>query len=172
MDNQKVSPFSYRLALTFLLILPGTASVSAADPENLEFIGTLVTPPACSISEGGPVYVDFGDVRIKKVVDGNYRRTVPLSLKCEDTNLAWQLQLSVRGNAAGFDADNATVVTPQQANLGVKLYQNGQPFKLGEAINVNSVTLPDIEAVLVQRDGVELVEGGFSATATFRAEYL
>lgn len=173
MDNQKVSPFSYWLALTFLLMQSGIAPVNAADPENLEFIGTLVAPPACSISEGGPVYVDFGDVRIKKVVDGNYRRTVPLSLKCEDTNnLAWQLQLSVRGNAAGFDADNATVVTPQQANLGVKLYQNGQPFKLGEAINVNSATLPDIEAVLVQRDGVELVEGGFSATATFRAEYL
>jgi hypothetical protein len=51
------------------------------------------------------------------------------------------------------------------------MYQNGQPFKLDEAINVNSTTLPSIEAVLVQRDGVELTEGAFSATATLRAEY-
>lgn len=148
-----------------------TSSLQAAAPENLEFIGTLVTPPACSISEGGPVYVDFGDVRIKKIVEGKYRETVPLTLKCEDSTLAWQLRLSVRGNAAGFDADNATVVTPEQANLGVKIYQNGQPFKLDEAININSVTLPSIEALLVQRNGVELVEGLFSATATLRAEY-
>ena len=27
-----------------------TSSLQAADPENLELIGTLVTPPACSIS--------------------------------------------------------------------------------------------------------------------------
>jgi type 1 fimbria pilin len=30
-----------------------TSSLQAADPENLEFIGTLVTPPSCSISEDG-----------------------------------------------------------------------------------------------------------------------
>ncbi|WP_071608897.1 fimbrial protein [Entomohabitans teleogrylli] len=156
----------------YLLMLSGMAAPAmAADPENLEFLGTLVEAPACTISEGGPVYVEFGDVSIKKVVDGNYRRTVPLTLKCEDTSLTWQLRLSVRGNAAGFDTDNATVVTPEQASLGVKIYQNGQPFKLGEAINVNSATLPGIEAVLVQRDGVDLVEGDFSATATLRAEY-
>ncbi|WP_082683195.1 fimbrial protein [Entomohabitans teleogrylli] len=164
MDNKRQRP-----AWIFLLLLPAMAG--ASDPENLEFLGTLVEPPACTISEGGPVYVDFGDVRIKKVVDGNYRKPVPLTLKCEDTSLAWQLRLSVRGNAAGFDVDNATVVTAQQANLGVKIYQNGQPFKLGEAISINSLTLPAVEALLVQRDGVELVEGQFSATATLRAEY-
>ena len=152
-----------------LFLLP--AITCAADPENLEFIGTLVEPPACTISEGGPVYINFGDVRIKKVVDGNYRKSVPLTLKCEDSSLAWQLKLSVRGNPAGFDVDNATVVTSEQANLGIKIYQNGQPFKLGEAINVNSLTLPDIEALLVQRDGVDLTEGPFTATATLRAEY-
>ncbi|ELM1663622.1 fimbrial protein [Klebsiella oxytoca] len=153
------------------VMLTVTSTLQAADPENLEFIGTLVTPPACSISEDGPVYVNFDDVRIKKVAEGRYRETVPLALKCEDNNLAWQLRLSVRGNAAGFDADNATVVTAEQANLGVKIYQNDRPFKLDEPINVNSTTLPRIDAVLVQRDGVELTEGTFSAAATLRAEY-
>ena len=161
----------YAPFLVAALMMTGTSSLQAADPENLEFIGTLVTPPSCSISEDGPVYVNFNDVRIKKVAEGRYRETVPLTLKCEESSLAWQLRLSVRGNPAGFDADNATVVTPEQANLGVKIYQNGQPFKLDEAINVNSTTLPSIEAVLVQRDGVELTEGAFSATATLRAEY-
>lgn len=161
----------YTACLLAGFVMTFLSSAQAADPENLEFIGTLVTPPSCSISEDGPVYVSFGDVRIKKVEEGNYRKTVPLSLKCEENTLSWQLRLSVRGNAAGFDADNATVVTPEQANLGVKIYQNGQPFKLDEAINVNSTTLPNIEAVLVQRNGVELTEGAFSATATLRAEY-
>lgn len=52
------------------VMLTVTSTLQAADPENLEFIGTLVTPPACSISEDGPVYVNFDDVRIKKSCGG------------------------------------------------------------------------------------------------------
>ncbi len=163
------------LALVSAIVLAGLIACGqayAADPENLEFKGTLVTPPPCSIDNDGTVMTDFGDkVGIRKVASGIYREPVNITLQCEENTLAWQLQLSVTGNAAGFDPDNATVVTPQQADLGVKLLLGGSPFELGKAVKVNAAALPKLEALLVQRTGVELQEGPFTAQATLRAEY-
>lgn len=152
--------------------LSACGQANAADPENLEFKGTLVTPPPCSIDNDGTIVTHFGDkVGIRKVASGIYREPVNITLHCEENTLAWQLQLSVTGNAAGFDADSATVVTPQQADLGVKLLLGGSPFELGKAVKVNATDLPKLEAQLVQRSGVELQEGEFTAQATLRAEY-
>lgn len=155
-----------------LVGLSACGQANAADPENLEFKGTLVTPPPCSIDNDGTVMTDFGDkVGIRKVASGIYREPVNITLHCEENTLAWQLQLSVTGNAAGFDPENATVVTPQQADLGVKLLLGGSPFELGKAVKVNAAELPKLEAQLVQRPGAELSEGAFTAQATLRAEY-
>lgn len=162
-------------ALVSVIALAGLSAcgqANAADPENLEFKGTLVTPPPCSIDNDGTVMTDFGDkVGIRKVASGIYREPVNITLHCEENTLAWQLQLSVTGNAAGFDPDNATVVTPQQADLGIKLLLGGSPFELGKAVKVNATAMPKLEAQLVQRTGVELQEGAFTAQATLRAEY-
>lgn len=160
----------YRMCCVALLLAAGT--VQAEDPQNLEFKGTLNTPPPCILDESGTVKVEFGDqVGIRKVPSGIYREQVPLTLKCEESSLAWQLVLTVRGNAAGFDVDKATVVSAEQADLGVKLYVGGEPFELDTPLKVNGNTLPEIEAVLVQRDEAVLVEGSFTAQATLRAEY-
>ncbi|MCK7310388.1 fimbrial protein [Enterobacter quasiroggenkampii] len=116
---------------------------------------------------------DFGDrVGVRRVASGIYRQEIEgLTLDCGENGSAWQLMLTVTGNAAGFDADSATVVTPEQADLGVKLLRDGQPFALGTAMKVNAGGLPKLEAQLVQRPGSELTEGAFTAQATLRAEY-
>jgi type 1 fimbria pilin len=159
-------------ALAVLAALGVSQSARADDPKNLEFKGVLVEPPPCSIDDDGTVKIDFGDkVGIRKVASGIYREPIDVTLKCEESNQAWQLMLSVNGNAASFDTDNATVVTPQQADLGVKLLIGGQPFELGKQVKINGNTLPKLEGLLVQRDGVELQEGEFTAQATLRAEY-
>lgn len=180
-EQQNPLPFRTRrrelttFALVSAIALAGLSACGlahAADPENLEFKGTLVTPPPCSIDNDGTIMTDFGDkVGIRKVASGIYREPVNITLHCEENTLAWQLQLSVTGNAAGFDPDNASVVTPQQADLGVKLLLGGRPFELGKAVKVNAAALPKLEALLVQRTGVELQEGPFTAQATLRAEY-
>lgn len=162
--------------LVSLLALAGLASCDVAradDPKNLEFKGVLVTPPACSISNDGTVVTDFGDkVGVRKVASGIYRQDIEgLRLDCDENSSAWQLTLTVTGNAVGFDADNATLATPEQADLGVKLLRDGQPFELGTAVKVNGTMLPSLEAQLVQRPGSVLKEGAFTARATLRAEY-
>lgn len=157
-------------ALT-LGVLAGSA-VGGEEPLNLEFTGTLVTPPACSLNENGTIAVSFGDkVGIRKVPTGVYREPVALTVQCDETSLAWQLMLSVTGNPAGFDSDGATVVTAEQAALGVKLYLAGKPFVLDKPVKVNSDTPWQLEALLVQQEDSLLEEGPFTAQAILRAEY-
>lgn len=159
------------------LITGGMMMVSpvlAEDPLNLEFKGTLVEPPPCSLDDSGTILVEFGDhLAVNRVASGLYRRPVPITLACEhdDSGLAWQLTLSVTGTPALFDADNAAVLTPEQSSLGVKLYIDNQPFELNKSVKINSTTPPSLEAVLIQADGTELAEGPFTAQATLRAAY-
>lgn len=161
------------LALVGLALSGAPVAAKADDPQNLEFKGVLVTPPSCSISNDGTVVTDFGDkVGVRKVASGIYRQKIEgLMLDCGENDNAWQLTLTVTGNAAVFDADNATLATSEQADLGVKLLRDGQPFELGTEVKVNGTTLPLLEALLVQRPGSALEEGGFTAQATLRAEY-
>lgn len=74
------------------------------------------------------------------MASGFYREDVNLTLSCEPGELAWQLMLSFTGNAVGFDADSATVATPQQADLAVKLLalcnRRGTARKVAQSIGV------------------------------------
>ncbi len=162
------------LTLVTLLILVALAMTEAraADAQNLELKGTLVTPPPCSLNGDNTVYVPFGDkVSIRKIADGIYRQPVALDLVCEESNLAWQLTLTYTGTPATFDTDDASVVSAQQADLGVKLYAGNQPLALDTPLKISGTTLPQLEAVLVQRPGSELAEGEFTARATLRVAY-
>lgn len=165
----------FTLTLVSLLALAGLSAcdeVRAEAPVNLEFRGTLVSPPPCVIDNDGTIMTNFGErVGIRKVASGIYREDISLTLNCEHGAQAWQLMLTVTGNAAGFDVDNATVVSVQQADLGVKLLLGGKPFELDRPVKVNATALSKLEAVLVQRDEAELSEGDFTAQATLRADY-
>lgn len=163
----------------FLGVLAGIAALSparAAESEgegNLELKGVLITPPPCTLNGGNTIGVHFGDrVGIKKVASGIYRQPVEAGLVCEPGTESWQLTLSWTGTPAEFDtADRATVASEQQAALGVKLYADGKPLALDEALSVSAAAMPALEAVLVQATDAELEEGAFTARATLRAEY-
>ncbi|HGM5490596.1 TPA: fimbrial protein [Serratia fonticola] len=167
----------FSLTAAMFLTLYGACSgfnVASADddPKNLILHGTLITPPPCTLNGGNTLRVSFGDkVGIKKVASGIYRRPVVLDLVCETTTAAWQLSLTYTGTPVSFDTDNATVRSAEFPALGVKIFANGQPLKLNEPLKINNLTMPTLEAVLVQEPGSELGEGEFTARATFKAEY-
>lgn len=163
------------------LVLAGLMMVTCAEisasprmnrGQNLEFKGTLVEPPPCSLNGGNTVYVNFGEkLSIRKVENGVYRQHLDLDMACEESSQAWQMTLFFTGEPATFDADNATVVSAQQANLGVKLFASNQPLKMNTPVRLNGNELPQLEAVLVQKADSELHEGEFSAKATLRVAY-
>lgn len=160
------------VALLILLALAVSDAACADEEKNLELKGTLVAPPPCSLNGDNTVYVDFGEkVSIRKVASGIYRQPVDLDVQCEESNLAWQMTLTYSGEPATFDTDSATVVSAQQAELGVKLYADNQPLKLDTLVRLNGNVLPQLEAVLVQKPGSELSEGAFTARATLRVAY-
>lgn len=160
--------------LTMLLCFSPAGGLWAAtegDTTTITVSGTLVEPPVCTLNGDKPLYVSFGDsIGIKKIVSGIYRKPVEPSLECDDSSLGWQMTLTVTGIAAGFDPDKATVVSAEQANLGVKLYAGGAPFTLDTPLKINGQTLPQIEAVLVKREDATLDDGKFTANATLRVE--
>lgn len=161
-----------RLAILAILLVAG--SVAADEPSNLEFKGTLVEPPPCTLGSEGVIKVDFGPrVGIKKVDSGIYRQSVDIHLECDENTQPWQLLLSWRGTPAGFDPLKATVATEQSA-LGVRLELNGQPFPLEQKVEIARDTPPKLEVVLVHdtQSGESVLDTGeFSARATLRAEY-
>lgn len=169
MKNRNITA-ALLVSLSVLAAATGASFVYAED--NMELFGVLVAPPPCAINNDETVTVDFGDrVGVKKVASGIYRKTVDVTLTCEQPNLPWELMLSARGAAVDFDPDNATLMTPEHKDLGVKLLLDGSPFELGKAVKINDHTLPLIEALLVQREGSQLSEGPFTAQATLRVEY-
>lgn len=142
-----------------------------ADNIELSFKGILVAPPTCTLNDGSDLFISFGNsLSIKKIQSGTYRQPVDIGIKCEENTQSMQLRLSWSGIAASFDADNASVVSNEQPDLGIKLYVDGIPFELNTPLSINSKA-PEIEAVLVQQEGVKIDEGTFSANATIRAEY-
>ncbi|MFP2428869.1 fimbrial protein [Enterobacter ludwigii] len=170
MNNRRI--YSVLLVIASLAALDSVQPLRADDPRNLEMKGTLISPPPCNLNGGNTVYVSFGDkVGTRKVASGVYRQPILLDLECEDNSQAWQMTLTYTGTPASFDVDGATVVTMQKSDLGIKLYLGGNPFVIGNTVKINGDELTDFEAVLVQRDGVELEEGPFTALATLRAEY-
>lgn len=159
--------------LTFMLAALYTVSVSVWADTMMNFRGFLVETLPCTLSSGGTVEVNFGDqIGIQKVASGIYREPVNLgTLECGNSGEGWLVTLTWTGTPADFDADNATVVTAEQSALGVKMYADGQPLTLNTQLKLNGISLPDLEAVLVQADGVKLNDGEFTALGTFRAEY-
>lgn len=65
-----------------LLLCAGCGAVLAAE-DDITFHGTLMSPPACSISGGQTIEVQFRDLIIDSI-DGNYgRQEVDYELSCE-----------------------------------------------------------------------------------------
>lgn len=162
----------YGAMMLFLAGVGASTLTQAAD--NMSFHGTLIAPPPCTISnglnDGSKIDVDFGErIGINKVDGINYRRTVDYRIRCEEGAGKWDMTLIITGTATGFD--EAAVQTQQKADLGIRLYQNGQPFILNQALPVDPNNLPVLEAVPVKAPGNTLTEGAFEATATLQAVY-
>ncbi|CRY55655.1 minor pili exported protein [Yersinia intermedia] len=151
---------------TALLLICGALSPAGEAAENMNFYGTLVEPPSCSINNGGNIDVDFGDrVGVKKVDGVNYLQPLNYQITCDSSASVGMMTLEIVGFPA--DYDSAAVVTGV-TDLAIQIKQDGVPFELNKPILISQFNPPQLEAVPVKRLGATLREGPFEATATLR----
>lgn len=134
---------------------------------NVTISGTVVAPPSCSINRGTTLNVDFGDNLTVDGIDGvNYRRAVPYSVTCVN-HPSNSMTLKLTGTAAPFEA---TALTTNHRDLGIRLYINDVAWPLNTAVNFTYPTLPRMEAVPVKNPQRKLQGGVFAATSTLVVE--
>lgn len=155
----------------FALCLFGCyCGIAQAADSDITFHGTLVSPPACAISDGKTVEVEFRDVIIDNINGNNFRQNVPYTITCDPDvrDDAREMTLSWTGSQTSYD--NAAIET-NVTGLGIELQQNGQPFTLGTPLKINLSTPPTLQAVPVKASDASLSEGTFSARATLQVDY-
>lgn len=136
---------------------------------EMNFGGTLIEPPPCTINSGGLIDVNFQQrVGINKVDGVNYLQTIDYKLVCDPSTNPWEVRLTVSGNATAYDP---AAVQTNIDGLGIRLLQNGLPFTLNTSIIVPHGGSMVLQAVPVKKPGVTLPEGAFEASATLQAEY-
>lgn len=101
----------------------------------MQFRGTLIEPPPCTINDDGVIDVDFGDrVGINKVDGVNYRQTIGYRITCEPGIGKWDMMLRLNGTATSFDE---AAVQTNHRYLGIRIYQNAAPFKVGSSLPID-----------------------------------
>lgn len=162
--------FTLPACLMALLITSSAQAVGPVQPRgtaNLSFHGILKQYP-CHISNDETIEIHFGKVGIKKVDGKNYTQNIPYTVSCEGEDPAANLMLSIVGQAAVFDN---TVVQSSVADLGIKVYQDGQEMKINTPVAINLNAPPVLNVVPVQKNGATLAAQEFTATATLKVEY-
>lgn len=152
--------------------LAGIAGMAQAEESKADmmFHGTLITPPPCTINHDNRIDVNFGErVGIKKVDGVNYRQLMNYQITCEGAGSGnWALTLSLSGSSTGFDNE---ALSTNKTDLGIRVYQNDQPFTPNSTLKIDLANPPRLEAVPVKSAGATLTEGAFEAWATLRADY-
>ncbi|ALX93548.1 hypothetical protein AV650_08220 [Serratia fonticola] len=112
----------------FLAMLLGmmAALVQPTQAVQVNFQGGLVEALPCTINNGDPIEVDFGDNLVIRNLDGvRYRKPVPYQIDC---SAAGSVRMSIQGTATRFDG---AAIQSSIAGLGIHMsLGNDNPFYL------------------------------------------
>ncbi|GAB1437330.1 fimbrial protein [Providencia sp.] len=155
-----------KLPLIMSLFTFPASLVFAAD--NVEFTGTLLIPPPCTVFEDKVYLVEYKDIGLHKVDGVNFTKTINYALKCDDNLKGWDLMLTIKGNPTDFDK---SALKTEIRDLGMRITQNGLGFEINKPLKISYGQPPVLEVVPVKRLGTTLPERPFTAIATLLAEY-
>lgn len=145
----------------------------AGKADNMQFTGTLLERPLCTISDkGGRMDVRFGNIAITRVDGEHYRRVIPYQINCPgaNPNTLWRMRLTLKGSHTDFEPK---VVQSSVPDLGIKVLLGGTALTPDEPrlIEISPSAMPLLEAVPVKRAGSELPSIAFTASALLLAEF-
>lgn len=158
-----------RAALVALTLFACQAAQQAMAEATINFSGTLINAPGCTVNLNNRVDVDFGDDVVTYQVDGeNYKKQIPYTLNC--ASLAQQgLTMTLNGNATGFDT---SLFKTDNTGLGIRILdEGGKTISPGAFIGFNYNNQPKLYAVPVAKDAATLSTGHFEGTATMVIAY-
>lgn len=157
-----LKPGMFLLICSFFFSFPLLAA-------EMQFHGTLIEPPPCTISDNEIINIDFGkNIGVNNIDGVNYSQNVDYKITCDLGTSLTGLILILTGNPTTFDE---SAVQTSVSGLGIRLLHDGIPAKFGENIAVDITNLPLIQAVPVKNPDVTLSEGEFTASATLKADY-
>ncbi|WP_369308849.1 pilus assembly protein [Providencia rettgeri] len=148
-----------------LLTFPVSIAFAA---DNVEFTGTLLIPPPCTVFEDKVYVIEYKDIGLHKVDGVNFTKTINYALKCDDNLKGWDLMLTIKGISTDFDK---SALETKIKDLGMRITQNGIGFEINKPLKISYGQPPVLEVVPVKRPGTTLPEKQFSAVGTLLAEY-
>lgn len=150
--------------LAGLGVMPAAQATPGEATMNLH--GTLVVP-SCVVNDNKTIDVDFGDVLTTRVDGKNYRKQISYTLTCEG-GAGKALKLQVQGTATAF---NGELLGTSVTGLGIRLQNGDSNLPVNDWVKFTYPNKPTLWAVPVQKSGVTLAGGQFSATATLSVAY-
>lgn len=154
--------------LVLALLCCGCTAVQAA--ENLNFHGTLIALPPCTISNDQTVEVNFSNVLINTIDGTHFIQDVPYKITCGDASPGETSPMTLTLSGSVTDYNPAAIKT-DIPDLGIELRQNDKAFTVGSKIVINPQAIPTLKAVPVKKSGATLQEGAFEAWATLQVDY-
>jgi Fimbrial protein. len=146
------------------LLWAGQVSADA----TINFSGTLVNAPNCTINTNNTVTVDFGDQIVTSLVDGSaYKQPINYTLSCSSV-AANGLKVSISGTAAPF---NSTLLNTTKTGLGIQLYNGDSKLNNGAVVNFTYPAAPKLYAAPATSDPLALTAGPFTGTASLVLNY-
>ncbi|CAI0732302.1 fimbrial protein [Serratia fonticola] len=140
-----------------------------AQAVQVNFQGGLVEALPCTINNGDPIEVDFGDNLVIRNLDGvRYSKPIPYQIDC---SAAGVVRLSFKGAPSSFDY---AAIQTNLTGLGIRILLEGSvpfPWQNSTFANVNVQSPPVLTAVPVADPAQPPSPGAFTARATLLAEY-
>lgn len=135
----------------------------------VSFQGGLVEALPCTINNGEPIEVDFGDNLVIRNLDGvRYSKPIPYQIDCSAAGI---VRLSLKGISSSFD-DSA--FQTNLAGLGIRIVSARGipvPWQISYIAQVDVLAPPVLIAVPVADPAQPPSPGAFTARATLLAEY-
>lgn len=136
---------------------------------KINFSGTLIEPPPCTIVSANPIEINFTDEVMTTRVNGlNYMKDINYELNCTEA-VSNSLKLKISGVGSSFDSK--VLATRSKPDLGIQFYREGASLNLNEWFNFSYPQKPRLLAAPTKRNGSVLTAGGFTATATLHVDY-
>lgn len=162
------------LCRTFTILSITTMPLSCVGADNLQFSGTLLAPPGCTVSDkGGRIDVRFErNIAVNRIDGELYRQAIPYQIACPGASsigITWHMRLTLKGADAYFEP---TALKTSVDDLGIKVLLGGTPLVPNQPreIDVSASTPPVLEAVPVKLTGAALPSTDFTASALLIAE--